>query len=119
MADKNVVEEVKEEVKELVESPETPEKEESSATEETKSDEKKTTIEVPKWLLTTLKVIEGIAAAFGGLVAGFMIKDTISKRKKKTYISRPVYRDEIPTMEHRSILETVSEPESEVVKTDF
>ena len=89
--EKNIVEEIEEEVKDL-------QSEQASANdtpaEENKVNETKTAITVPKWLVTTARAIEGVAAAFGALVAGLWIKDTVSKRKrKKHYIDAPSRRE--------------------------
>ena len=107
--EKNIVEEIEEEVKDL-------QSEQASANDtptpaaENKVDETKTAITVPKWLVTTARAIEGVAAAFGALVAGLWIKDTVSKRKrKKHYIDAPSRTREISYHPYENPASSVSE----------
>lgn len=54
---------------------------------------------IPKWLVTTGKIAEGVAAAFGAIVAVFLIKDSIDTRKRKNYIEAQPQQQAIPTMQ--------------------
>lgn len=65
--------------------------ENNAPAEETKSDDKKTTITVPKWLVKLGRGIEAVAAIFGGIVGVVLVKDMVTSRKKKNYIDAPVY----------------------------
>lgn len=68
----------------------------NAAPAEDKVDEKKTTFTVPKWLVKTARAIEAVAAAFGAVVAGLMIKDTVTKRRRRRhYIDAPSRPKEI------------------------
>lgn len=108
--EKNIVEEIEEEVKDL-------QSEQASANDtptpaaENKVDETKTAITVPKWLVTTARAIEAVAAAFGALVAGLWIKDTVTKakRRKKHYIDAPARRHEISYHPYENPASSVSE----------
>lgn len=51
---------------------------------------------VPKWLKTTGRVIEGVAATFGTIVGGVLIYDRVRRPKKPSappvvYQDRPTY----------------------------
>jgi len=51
---------------------------------------------VPKWLKTTGRVIEGVAATFGAVVGGVLVYDRLKKSKKPSappvvYQDRPTY----------------------------
>ena len=89
--------------------------EDNAPVEETKSDDKKTTITVPKWLVKLGRGIEAVAAIFGGIVGVVLAKDMLTSRKKKNYIDAPVHpqvtmRPVTPTDEGlKSIIE--EEPE--------
>ena len=115
MADKKVNEIIDEVVEETVD--ETEEIVETTPVEEAESDEKKTTIKVPKWLVTTAKSAEAIAAIFGTVVAAFWIKDKVSKGKRRKRISAPA-QDRLSDS-HRSILESTESIGDDIKITNF
>ena len=51
--------------------------------QETKPDEKKEKKGVPKWLKTTGRVIEGVAATFGAVVGGLLVIDKATSKRRK------------------------------------
>lgn len=47
------------------------------------ADEKKEKKGVPKWLKTTGRVIEGVAAVFGAVVGGLLVIDKATSKRRK------------------------------------
>ena len=106
----NIVEEIEENVNPTPADPAPANDNTAPAENEVK--DTKTTVTVPKWLVKTALVIEGLAAAFGAVVAGLMIRDTVVKRKrKKHYIDAPSRPREIAyrSYENPAPMSSVSE----------
>lgn len=106
-----IIEEVKEEQKPADQAPAN-----ADAAPADNTPDKKVAVTVPKWLVKTARVIEGIAAAFGAVVAGLMIRDTVVKKKhKKHYVSAPARPREIP---YHPYVEPAAPSVSEDIKVD-
>lgn len=106
----NIVEEIKENVNPTPADPAPAN--DNAEPANSKVEETKATVAVPKWLIKTARVIEAVAAAFGAVVGGLLIRDTVVKRKrKKHYVEAPSRPREIAyrSYENPAPMSSVSE----------